>query len=69
MSFPDRGPEGCNEIFPAEGWKNSLQAEGRGQEHYSMPDSGQWNTIPINITEILGFKNLCHSTLGSKIME
>ena len=28
---------------------------------YSMLDSGQWNTIPINITEILDFKNSCHS--------
>ena len=44
----------------------------RAWNEFSMPDSGQWNTIPINITEILGFKNLCHSNsevknLGMKI--
>ena len=65
MSFPDRGPRAVMKFFQPE-------AGGRGLEHYSMPDSGQWNTIPINITEILWFKNLCHSNsevknLGMKI--
>ena len=76
MNFPDRGTRAVMKIFQPEaggrGLENSLQPECRGQENYSMPDSGQWNTIPINITEILDSKNLCHSNsevknLGMKI--
>ena len=62
MIFTDRGTRAVMKIFTAR-----VRSTRAVKIHYSpsaevsknnyMPDSGQWNTIPINIAEILVFKN------------